>query len=57
VQVNGKLRGTLQTARDTSEANLQAQAAALPSVVKHVGHRTIKTILVVPGKVVSIVTE
>jgi leucyl-tRNA synthetase len=57
VQVNGKLRGTLQTAKDTSEVSIRAKATALPSVAKHIGHRTIKTILVVPGKVVSIVTE
>ena len=57
VQVDGKLRGTLQAARDASDASIRAQATALPSVARHIGHRTIKTALVVPGKVVSIVTE
>jgi len=30
---------------------------ALPPVVKYVENKTIKTVLVIPGKVVSIVTE
>jgi leucyl-tRNA synthetase len=57
VQVNGKLRGTLELARDTPEVSVRAQALALPPVAKHVENRTVKTILVVPGKIVSIVVE
>ena len=57
VQVNGKLRGTLRSARGLPEANIGAQALALPSVAKHVANRKIKNILLVPDKVVSIVTE
>jgi len=57
VQVNGKLRGTLQLARDTGEASVRAQALALPAIAKHVGGKTVKTVIVIPGKVVSIVVE
>jgi leucyl-tRNA synthetase len=57
VQVNGKLRGALELARDTPEESVRAQALALPPVAKHVENRTVKTILVVPGKIVSIVVE
>ena len=57
VQVNGKLRGVLELAGDTSEATVRAQALSLPSVAKHVEIRTVKTILVVPWKIVSIVVE
>ena len=57
VQVNGKLRGIMHSARHASEAAIRAQALALPTVAKHVENRTIKSILVVPHKVVNIVTE
>jgi leucyl-tRNA synthetase len=57
VQVNGKLRGTLQSVRDASEASLRAQAIALPSVARYIEHRAIKSVLVIPGKVVNIVVE
>jgi leucyl-tRNA synthetase len=57
VQVNGKLRGIMHAARDASEAAIRAQALALPPVAKHVENRAIKSILIVPHKVVNIVTE
>jgi leucyl-tRNA synthetase len=57
VQVNGKLRGTLQSSHNTSEASIRAQALTLPPVAKHIAGRKIRTVLVVPGKVVNIVTE
>lgn len=57
VQVNGKLRGTLQSAADASEADLRAQALALPAIAKHIAGGTIRTVIVVPRKVVSIVTD
>ena len=57
VQVNGKVRGTLELARDTPEASVRAKALALPPVARHVEQRTVKTIIIVPGKIVSIVLE
>ena len=57
VQVNGKLRGTLELARGTPEASVRAKALALPPVAKHVENRTVKAIIIVPGKIVSIVLE
>jgi leucyl-tRNA synthetase len=57
VQVNGKLRGIMHAARNESEAAIRAQALALPSVAKHVENRTIKSVFIVPHKVVNIVTE
>jgi leucyl-tRNA synthetase len=57
IQVNGKLRGTMQAARNVSEEALRAHALALPMVAKHVENRVIKSIRIVPERVVSIVTE
>ncbi len=57
IQVNGKLRATLRAARNAPAETLRAQALALPAVEKHVGNGSVKSIRVVPDKVVSIVTE
>ncbi len=55
VQVNGKLRGNLEVARETAEANVREQALALPNVAKHMEGKTLKKIIVVPGKIVNLV--
>ncbi len=55
VQVNGKLRGTFMTAKDTAKEEMEAKALALPSVQNHTNGKTIKKIIVVPNKIVNIV--
>jgi leucyl-tRNA synthetase len=57
VQVNGKLRGTLTLARGTSDAQVRAQALALPSVAKHLEERAVTKLVIVPDRVVSVVTD
>jgi leucyl-tRNA synthetase len=57
VQVNGKLRGTVQLPRGTSRDEVRARALALPSVAKHLEARTITKVVVVPDKIVSVVVE
>ena len=55
IQVNGKLRGTFMTAKDTAKEEMEAKALALPSVQNHTNGKTIKKIIVVPNKIVNIV--
>ena len=55
VQVNGKLRGSLEIARDAPEAEVREKALALPSVARHVEDKIIRTVIVVPGKIVNLV--
>jgi leucyl-tRNA synthetase len=55
VQVNGKLRGSLEVARDAAEAQIREQALALPNVVKHLEGKTVRKVIVVAGKIVNIV--
>ena len=55
VQVNGKLRGTFMTAKDTAKEEMEAKALALPSVQNHTEGKTIRKIIVVPNKIVNIV--
>jgi leucyl-tRNA synthetase len=55
VQVNGKLRGTLDAALDASREQLDAAARALPGVIAAIGDKSVRKVIVVPGKIVNIV--
>jgi leucyl-tRNA synthetase len=54
VQVNGKLRGSIQVAKDADKATIEATALANENVQKFVTGVP-KKIIVVPGKLVNIV--
>ena len=55
VQVNGKLRGTLELAADADAAEIRAAALALPKVAEVVGGRTPRNVIVVPNRIVNVV--
>jgi leucyl-tRNA synthetase len=55
VQINGKVRSEVVVAVDAGEAEIQAAALADPKVAAHVGDQTPKRVIVVPGRMVSIV--
>ena len=55
VQVNGKLRGTIEVAPDTAREVVEAAALADPHVVTFVAGKEIRKVIVVPGKIVNIV--
>ena len=55
VQVNGKVRSRMTVPVGTSEEELQKLALADPSVGKYLEGKTVKKIVVVNGKLVSIV--
>jgi leucyl-tRNA synthetase len=55
VQVNGKLRGTLDIAPDAAREAIEAAARALPSVEAALAGQTPKKVIVVPGRIVNIV--
>jgi leucyl-tRNA synthetase len=55
VQVNGKVRGSVEVARDASEAEVREKALAVPNVVKHLEGKTVRKVIVVPGKIVNVV--
>jgi leucyl-tRNA synthetase len=57
VQVNGKLRGDVQIARDAPEAEVRAKAMAVPNVAKHLEGKTVRKVIVVAGKIVNIVVS
>ena len=55
VQVNGKLRGTLEVAPDTSREAIEAGALAEPNVARFLEGHVVKKVIVVPGRIVNIV--
>ncbi|MFT3898315.1 MAG: leucine--tRNA ligase [Thermomonas sp.] len=55
VQVNGKLRGTIEVAPDAPREAVEAAALAEPNVAKFFEGQAVKKVIVVPGKIVNIV--
>jgi leucyl-tRNA synthetase len=55
VQVGGKLRGTIEMARDSAEDEVRAAALALPNVSRALAGRTIRQVIVVPNRIVNVV--
>jgi len=55
VQVNGKLRGTIDLPRDAASGVVEEAALALPQVVRFLDGRAPKKVVVVPNRIVSVV--
>ena len=55
VQVNGKLRGTLEFPRDAESGAVESAALGLPQVARWLDGRSPRKVIVVPNRVVSIV--
>jgi leucyl-tRNA synthetase len=55
VQVNGKVRDKIVMKKDATSADLETAAKAAPGVVPHLEGKTIKKVVVVPGRMVNIV--
>jgi len=56
LQVNGKLRGKIRVAADADRDTIEKAAIANPDVQRHVAGKTIRKVVVVPGRLVNIVT-
>jgi leucyl-tRNA synthetase len=57
VQVNGKVRAHLKVAKDAAKDDIEAQALADETVKTHTDGKTIRKVIVVPGKLVNIVAN
>jgi leucyl-tRNA synthetase len=57
VQINGRVRGSFESERGKGEEELKSLAKALPEAKKWLEDKKIKRIVVVPDKLVNIVTE
>ncbi|HET8790931.1 MAG TPA: class I tRNA ligase family protein, partial [Modicisalibacter sp.] len=57
VQVNGKLRARIEAASDAAKEVLEAQALDNENVQRHIDGKTLRKVIVVPGKLVNIVAN
>ena len=57
VQINGKVRSRVTVAANTSEEKLREIALADPQVVRHLEGKTVKKVVVVNGRMVSVVAN
>jgi leucyl-tRNA synthetase len=57
VQVNGKVRGSIELAVDATEENARAKAESNENVSKHVSGKKIVKFIYIPGKIVNIVVQ
>ena len=55
VQVNGKRRGEITVPKSMEKSDIEATASALPEVVSFIEGKSVKKIIVVPGRIVNIV--
>ncbi|GEP60723.1 leucine--tRNA ligase [Reyranella soli] len=55
VQLNGKLRGTLQLAKDAPKEEAEKAALALPELARGLDGKTPKRVIVVPNRIVNVV--
>ncbi|NDV91617.1 leucine--tRNA ligase [Alteromonas sp. 345S023] len=57
VQVNGKVRAKITVAADASKESIEADAKAQPNVQQFIDGKTIRKVIVVPGRLVNIVAN
>ncbi|MHA1598477.1 MAG: hypothetical protein ACTSV1_07120, partial [Alphaproteobacteria bacterium] len=55
VQVNGKLRGTLELAKGANGKDVEAAALALPRVVEAIADKQPRKVIVVPDRIINVV--
>ena len=57
VQVNGRLRDRVTVATDASDEQIRAAAEAAPNAQRAIGGDAVRQVVIVPGRLVNIVTE
>jgi leucyl-tRNA synthetase len=57
VQINGKMRARLKVATDANEETLKVAALALPKIAEAIAGKEIRRVIIVPNKLVNIVTN
>ena len=55
VQLNGKLRATLQLPKDVAKDEAEKAALALPELARGLDGKTPKRVIVVPNRIVNVV--
>jgi leucyl-tRNA synthetase len=57
VQVNGKVRSRVVVPAGATEDDVKARALADPKVAEHIEGKSVQKVMVVPGRLVSVVVK
>ncbi len=57
VQVNGKLRSKINVSADADNESIEASALADDKIVTNIEGKTVRKVIVVPGRLVNIVAN
>jgi len=57
VQVNGKLRARLEVPAEADKSSVESLALAEENVQRHIEGKSVRKVIVVPGKLVNIVAN
>ena len=57
LQVNGKLRARIEVAKDMDQATLEQEALQHTAIKKYTENKTVRKVIVVPGRLVNIVVN
>jgi len=57
VQINGKMRGRIDTTPDATEEAVLQVAQTEPSLVKYLAYQSIKKVIYIPGRILNIITD
>jgi leucyl-tRNA synthetase len=55
VQVNGKLKGTIEAVKDSKNELIEKQALELQNVQKHINGKSVKKVIVIKNRIVNVV--
>ena len=55
VQINGKLRGTIDIAKDADQDAVKEAALTLDNVQSFIGDKEVRKVIVVPNRIVNVV--
>ena len=57
VQVNGKVRGRITVSAGAADGEVEAAALSEPKVIEHLAGKTVVKVVVVAGRLVSVVAK
>lgn len=55
VQVNGKLRGTVEVSKDISQEDAEKAGRSVAAVSKFLGGKPLKKVIFVPGRILNFI--
>ncbi|HSF82767.1 MAG TPA: leucine--tRNA ligase [Anaerolineales bacterium] len=56
VQIDGKVRDTIEVRPDANERDIQLSVLNMPKIRQHLAEKNVKKIIYIPGKIINIVT-